>query len=813
MKAVKLKFELFFESLAIRVCNHPWKVILGLGLMTVLVSVNLSKLTIDVSNESFFHENDRSFLNYQEFQNQFGRETGVILALDPPKIWDLEFLDQLKALHEDLENEVPYLEEVTSLVNVTAIRGTESVLIVKDLLEDWPQSQADLQKLEAFANSIPAYQNTILSKDGKQTVIVILADVYAEEGKQQSEMDPETFIQEENDTLKPLKTKLTPDQINEFIDSIDQIVERYRSEKIPIYVAGGLVVDKAHSEIVHSVVGKASVAILVVILILLGFVFRTVIGVFLPLLVIGLSFSTSLSIMGLSGIPLSLISQIFPPLLLAFGVLDSVHLLTLFYQKLQERQDKRQALVEAMKYSGPAMLFTSMTTATGFISFYGSGMLPISDLGIVAPFGVMAAYIYSILLIPAVIMLVPVKPKTAKIGKIQWLQRIERGLQRISLTAVNRPKSILLISGFLLLFSILGVSNLRFSFNTLTMFPEGFPVRVATEWIDQKMQSSNSLEVIVDTGRENGIHDPVILNKLEQMNRYAESLTVNNRPVAKSTSVVDTLKQIHKSLNKNSDEFYDIPQESGLIAQEFILFENGGSDDLEDLVDNRFSKARVTIRVPNADAVDYIPLRKQLQEKYLEVFKNQAKVVVTGGMDLSTRSIVNVMEALGRSYTIAGILISVMMILFLTSLRSGLLSMIPNFFPIVLTLGTMGWLDIPVDMMTLLGGSVALGLAVDDTVHFMYHFKCNYEETKDARLSVQKTFATIGRAIFLTTLIMVFGFLVFIFAPLNPLKSFGLLTSATMVTALLADLLVAPALVVLVYKNATITVLSKLESA
>lgn len=147
---------------------------------------------------------------------------------------------------------------------------------------------------------------------------------------------------------------------------------------------------------------------------------------------------------------------------------------------------------------------------------------------------------------------------------------------------------------------------------------------------------------------------------------------------------------------------------------------------MEDLVDSQFSIARVTIRVPNADAVDYLPLRKQLLEKYQEVFKNKATVMVTGAMDLSTRSIVNVMDALGQSYLIAGVVITIMMILFLASFKSGLLSMILNFFPVLLTLGVMGWLDIPLNMMTLLGGSVALGLAVDDTVHFMYNFKRNF---------------------------------------------------------------------------------------
>jgi len=805
--SIKLNLENMFESLAIRILNNPWKVIVSVSLLTLLLAINLSKVYIDVSNESFFYENDPTFINYENFQEEFGRETGVILALDPPRIWDLNFLRKLKSLHEELEQNVPYLDEVTSLINITAIRGTEGELIVEDLLIDnWPENSNDLLVLDKYTNSVPLYENTILSKNGKQTVIIISADVYAPEQQQKLAMETAEMSYENENVINNRKTKLSPTQINHFVNTIKDIAEQYRSKDFSIRMGGEPIIDKAHSEIVHNTVGLASVGIFITILIMLGLVFRRVSGVLLPLTIIVLSFILTLSFMGLANIPMTLISQTFPPLLLAFGVLDAVHFLTIFFKQLESNVDKRQALIKTMKNFGPAMFFTSITTSIGFLSFYGAEIRPVSDLGMVAPIGIMSAFFYTVLLIPAIFILAPikltsVKLKTVKPKRNSWTQRIEKSLHTISSNAAHRPKIILLCTGLLLIFAGYGINDLRFSFNTLKMFTEGYPVRVDAEWIDEKMGSSLSFEVIVDTRKENGLLDPVVLNKMEQMNRFAESLTFSHFSVAKSTSLVDTLKQINRSLHENKGVYYSIPQQRNLIAQEILLFENGGSDDLEELVDSLFSKARITIRLPNADAVDYLPLRRQLINKYEQVFLDKAKITVTGSMDLSTRSIVNVMEALGISYLIAGLSITILMILFLASVKMGLISMLPNLFPVLLTLGIMGWLDIPIDMMTLLGGSVALGIAVDDTVHFMYKFKHFFDKFNDSQLSIKYTIDSVGRAIFFTTVIMVTGFLVFIFVPLVPIRNFGLLTAFTMVTALLSDLLIAPALVTIFYRN------------
>jgi len=810
MNSMKSTMEKKFEIFALWITGNPWKIILLLGLMTLIGAVGLTKIKVDTSLDAFFHKGDSSYQDYESYKQQFGRETAVLILLDPPEIFNFAFLEKLKKFQEELEEKVPYIDEITSILNVTATKGVEGELIVQDFMEDWPETSEDLQEYKEFALSMAGWKNALISENGQQTMITILADLYAKKGDVDFESEAQDFADMTISTVTSQgskhqefqyaeKTQLTNEQTFEFVDAINEIADRYRSENFPIYVAGGPAMDQAHVNIIHEVVGGASAMILIIILVLLGLVFRRVSGVMLPALVILFSSVASYSYIGLLGIPLTLVSQIFPSLLLAFSVLDAVHVMTLFYKNYQNSRQKREALVKAIKHAGPAMFFTSLTTAMGFISFAGSDLLAVANLGKMVPFGVMIALVYTLFLLPAVLMLLPLKPGKSVTGKRSWATRIEQGMLSISSLSARNPK--LILAGTLLLMgiSIWGTSNLFFYFNSFMMFPEGHPVRENTLLIDQKMQGSSTVEIVVDTGIKNGIHHPDILQKLDLLNRYAENLEVDGRKIPLSFSIVDILKQINKSLNANHPDFYSIPQNQNLIAQEFLLFENGGSDDLEDWVDSQFSKARVRVLIPNSNALNYVPILAQLEKEYTRVFAGQATITVTGRTKVTSLMVQNMMSAMSESYILSSIAVSLMMVIFLMSWRTGILSMLPNFFPILLTLGMMGIAGIPLTMMTLLIGAVALGLVVDDTVHFMYNFQKYYEETQDVYLSIQKTIESIGNALFFTTVILTLGFSVFIFTPLQDTQQLGLMMIFTMVVALLSDLVIVPALVVLAY--------------
>jgi predicted RND superfamily exporter protein len=235
------------------------------------------------------------------------------------------------------------------------------------------------------------------------------------------------------------------------------------------------------------------------------------------------------------------------------------------------------------------------------------------------------------------------------------------------------------------------------------------------------------------------------------------------------------------------------------VAQEFLLFENSGSDDLEDFVDSQFSKARLTVKVPFIDAVKAGILLKTITA-YLKQKFPDARITLTGMMALLARTIYNAIKSMAKSYAIALVVITVLMVILIGRIRIGLLSMVPNLAPILLMLGVIGGFSIPMDLFTMMVASIAIGLAVDDTIHFMHNFRRYYDRSGDPKEAVYETLHTAGRAMLVTTIVLSIGFFIFAFATMHNVINFGLLTGFTIIMALVADYLIAPALMVTVNK-------------
>jgi predicted RND superfamily exporter protein len=350
----------------------------------------------------------------------------------------------------------------------------------------------------------------------------------------------------------------------------------------------------------------------------------------------------------------------------------------------------------------------------------------------------------------------------------------------------------------ILLVSLAGATRLRFEHDPLRWFPEDNELRLDTELIDRELRGTISLEMLVDTGRENGLHDPQVLNGLDELRVLIESFRGSGGLyVGKTISVADTLKEIHQALNENRPEYYAIPQDRQLIAQEFLLFENSGSDDLEDVVDSQFKRARFTLKLPYAPPSSFEPFIADVEGTFAQVLGDGVEIAATGLLGMMVQALHALRTSLVRSYIIALLIITPLMFLLLGTLRTGAAAMVPNLAPIIITLGVMGWGAIPVDVFTLLLGSIAIGLAVDDTIHFMHCFRKYYEAHGDVREAVRETLRTTGQALFVTSLVLSLAFFIYMFADLRNLTEFGLLTGFTIVVAFVADVTVSPALMAL----------------
>jgi hydrophobe/amphiphile efflux-3 (HAE3) family protein len=800
MSTIRIRIEKWFEHLAHVIYRHRILTLVIMLALSIILIAQIPKITIDTSTEGFLHDADPALQAYNKFRDQFGRDEVIIIAIKAQEVFDFRFLKSLKALHEDLEDNVPYLEDINSLISARNTRGESNELIVEDFLENWPSDQKELAILKNRALSNPMYKNLLLSEDGRFTTIVIQTQSHSALGQEidvLEEFEDSSPAPDENaKNAAPDREYFTDEQNSQVVAAVQQIVKKYDASDFTIYVAGSPVVTHFLKQAMMSDMRKFVLLAVATVAVLLFFMFRRITGVVFPLLIVIFSLLSTVGIMAITGTAIKVPTQILPSFLLAVGVGTSVHILSVFFQRYNAKENKEQAIAHAMGHSGLAIVMTNVTTACGLMSFATSEVAPIADLGIFAGIGVLIAFINTIILLPALIALVPIRPKKGCNSSPKGTL-MDRLLTFISHFSTEHPRAILTVSAVVVCVSLAFAAGIRFSHDPPRWFPRNNSIRVASETLDHEMHGTINLEVIIDTAKENGFYEPDILNRLEEAVLFAEDQTYKDVFVGKAWSLTTILKEINRALHENRSEFYTVPQNKDLIAQEFLLFENSGSDDLEDVVDSQFSKTRFSMKGPFKDSVHYGTLLNTVDRYFRDKFPN-TDIELTGMIVLLSKTINNAIRSMAKSYVIALVVITILMMVLIGKIRIGLLSMIPNLTPIVLMLGIIGATPVSMDLFTMMVASIAIGLAVDDTIHFMHNFRRYYEQTGDPKLAVYKTLHTTGRAMLVTTIVLSIGFFIFVFADMNNLFNFGLLTSFTILMALLADYLVAPALMVLV---------------
>jgi len=691
------------------------------------------------------------------------------------------------------------VEDIISMVNARNTRGGADELIVEDLMETWPETDQDIADLKERMLSNEMYRNTLISENGKYTTIVIRTDTYADVEEKQSDLlegfeDKDGQEPESEGSVPDKHIYLTDKENSETVEAVGRIIEKYKGDDFSVYIAGSPVVTHFLKRTMMKDMRIFMVLVITVVAVFLYLMFRKISAVILSMLVVFLSILSTVGAMAAAGVPIKLPTQILPSFLLAVGVGASIHILAMFYHRFRQSGNKEDAVVYALGHSGLPVVMTSLTTAGGLLSFSTADLAPIANLGVFAGVGIMLGLAYTIILLPALLMMAPIKDPKYK-DKKEKHSAMDRLLNWVSDFTTGNPYTILMVSAVVVGFSIAGATKIRFSHDPVKWFPDESPIRLATKKIDHELLGSTSLEIIIDTGKENGLYDAQILNRIEKAAAYMESLEGMGVKPGKAWSLTTILKEINQALNENRPDFYTVPQDRELIAQEFLLFENSGSDDLEDIVDSQFSKARFTIRVPFEDAVAFSRFIDAVDRYFEENFPG-ANIVVTGMVTLLFKTITNVMTSMKNSYIIAFVVITVLMILLIGRVRIGMLSMIPNLCPILLTVGIMGAFSIPMDLFTMMVGSIAIGLAVDDTIHFMHNFRRYYESSGNPEAAVRESFYTTGRAMLVTSIVLSAGFCIYTFASMKNLFNFGLLTSFTIATALISNYLITPALMV-----------------
>jgi predicted RND superfamily exporter protein len=760
-------------------------------LFTAACVAGLPRLEADFSADSFLPPGDDIRRRYDTFRDHYGLDGRTIVAIETKDVFDLEFLALLREIHERIEAEIPHVDEVKSLYNARVTRGSASELIVEELSELYPESEDELVRYRERVLSNPLYENLLFSRDRTLACLLIKPLTYSSIEVTDQLLDQ--FDAEEESDAPDRPAYLSPQESDDQVRALHALIAPYDLPGRRVHLVGENVAGEragSLSERDSKLFGAVAFGVMAAALLAL---FRRAVAMLLALGVVLLSLISTFGVMAWLGIPFAIPTQILSNFIMAVGICDAVHILVIYYQRSALASSRRELLSTTLAHTGLGVILTSLTTAGGLASFSVALIAPVSNLGIIAPIGVMITLGYTLTLLPAILAVTPL-PAPDTSGQRIAPRLSPRLIVRLGRASSRHPWPVLAVTLGVIVIAGSGVARLRFSHDSTSWLFPGDPVRVATEAMNERLRGIYSVEILVDSGKENGLYSPETLRRIETAMQWIEEQDGGPVPVGKVTSIVDIVKEIHQALNENRASHHAIPDDRLLIAQELLLFENSGSEDLQQVADTRLQIARITARTGAVDGMLYGPFLDGLEAQLRRILGPELSFELTGGTVLHNRAFKALLESMARSYALALLIITPLMVFMIGRWQLGLASMLPNLLPVWLTLALMGWSDITLNISTLLVGSIVIGLAVDDTIHFLHNFNRSYSMTGDVTRAVEETLATTGAALFVTSVILAASFATFMLGSMTGITQFGLLAGFATVVAFLADIVISPAL-------------------
>ena len=727
----------------------------------------LGGMQANFTYRGFFHADDPLILDFDKFERQFGNDSSVVLAVHSPSgIFDVETTELLKTLTEEMWT-VPEVIRVDSLTNYNWVHADGDELIVEPFIpDDIPLSAKLLKARKKTALKHEILPRYLVSEDAKTSMIFA--------------------------AIKPGLER--PPNSTAIVGAVRELKKKYQTGDHQLYISGGPAVTLGFKEASQEDL-ILNAAVLGVTTILLGLLLRSFWGITLSLAVVFMSVICGFAIGGWLSVEITNITVILPQIMVAIGVADSVHILVGFFQAMSQGYTRQQAAEYSLLKNFMPTLITSITTAVGFLTFLSADLKPIVGLGIMAGSGTLVAWIFTYLVLGALLFLLPIKRQVlppertaASIAHARWMTDL--------LARYRTP--VLAGFGALCVFSLFFALKNTVNSDPFKYFREGFPLRVANDFIEEHVGGARGVELSIDTGREEGIKDPAFLKKVEKFQAWIDELP----HVTRTISIVDILKMTNRSLNGDAPKAYILPSKRNTVAQELFLYQMSLPQgmNINDRITIKNDSLRLTvlwtIKTSNEVTQQIAEIEAKGQEMGLAVS-------ATGKNRIWLSMNAYVVNAFILSLTLALFLISVILSIFFRSLSIGLLAMVPNAVPLVIGGGVLYALNKPLDIGVALVTAVCLGIAVDDTIHVLSNYIRLTQEGKTDREAVIDILGTTGPALVTTSAILVLAFGTLAFGTFVPTIYFGLMTAIILSVALVTDLTFLPAMLLIRQSSAT----------
>ncbi len=747
------------ENLLKKLLNLPWitlVVTILISAMFFMVMKDNSRMETDL--DKYMPQDHPAFVYSDQAEEWFGINDGIIVAVENQTgIFNTATLDTLKQLTRRLQK-MPQIEkaDVTSLYTADNIIGTEDGMDVKAFYKRVPKSEEKLNKLKHNVENNEMTFGRLVSFD--ETVTVVIAEI-----------KDDVFTQE-------------------FYEEILELVASFQTDDIKIHVAGRPIVEGTMALLGPADMKKMVPIVLLVITIVLFIMLRSIKSTILTMLVVFFSVVWAFGLMALVNIPIYAVSTMIPVMLIAIGVADGIHLYSHLQLFQRENPDagKKEAVNDMIKNMWSPVVMTSITTAVGFISLLTSQVYPIKYFGIFTAFGVLAAMLFSLTLIPAVIMIFGLP----KVKKVKTKQTNDKPgfADKFASWIVKRKSVSIIATAVIIVFSIVGMQKIWINSSFLDKFERDSEIVLTDKFINEHFGGTTTLNLVLDAGEENKdvFKEPEVLKLVDKMQKtVVDDLDV----VGNSFSLTDYVNRMNKVMNADNEAFNTIPDSKDMVAQYLLLYEmSGDPENLNKVVDYDYSKLNVNFQL-KSDNSKAINSALAVINSFEDDFNEKGITINYAGSGYKGLVFTDlILEGQIMSLILSLIIVIILLGIMFKNFKIGLIGAIPIVVTALISFGIMGFLDIPLSTTTALLSSIAIGIGIDYAVHFIEQYRMNAIKTGNKQLTAQKTMAHSGRAISFNAIVVIAGFLVLLFSVFPPNRQLGALVSLNMFTSFLGTL-------------------------
>lgn len=741
-------------------------VLLAIAISSCFLLWRVSKIGFDYDFESFFPQDDPETAFYLDFRDHFETDNDFVLIgiENNTGIYQQEFLAEVDRLVEDLL----LIRNVEAVVSPTRIEEPIrlGISMVRKPLLRWQENLENVQEKLLL-------DSTKLHKDG-----TYLGNLIAPSGQALS--------------LQVLhKQMLSKEGCDSLALSLYDLTRQFQFDGM--HVAGRAAAQKYYVDVMQREVLIFVSLGMILIIIFLWFAFQSLWGVLVPLGVVLLSGLWTLGLMELTGKSIDVMTIVLPTIIFVVGMSDVVHILSRYYEELRNQVAKKIAISRAFKEVGLATFLTTLTTAVGFLTLTTSSIVPIKDFGLYAAAGVAIAYFLAFTLLPAVMVLLPA-PKVRIDGSgVFWNRALHRQFRKV----LQRGRWIFMGSVVVLGMAIWGTARIQVNNVLLEDLASDDPFRQEFQFFENEFAGVRPFELAIQVSDKHSIYDLSVQQELKEIGNYLKS----DYGVGSLISSAEIFAQINRWSNGDQAQFHRLPSRQKDLQMMIKNLSRFGADDLLALVAHpEDNLLRINGKVSDLGSQVFrrknIALMDWFHEKYPD---SPLELRVTGTAQLIDLNIASLATDMLKGLSIAFFVVAIIAGLMFRSLRMVIITLIPNFIPLLLIAGIMGWFEIDLKLSTSIIFTIAFGIAVDDTIHFISKLRIQLAQGRTLPYAIKRTFIGTGKAIIITSIILCGGFITLGLSQFLGTFYIGTLISCTLLFAVLADLLLLPWLIILLF--------------